>query len=501
MSNAHPLTSSFTAPVPTNDTEPLPVGSLPLCVDLDGTLILTDALIEGITATVRDGKIPALLGALLAGNRAVLKERISEITALDVSLLPYNEELLGFLRKQREAGRRIVLATAADQHIANAIAAHLGIFDEVIASDGATNLKGSAKAEALIARFGKQGFVYAGNDENDLPVWQAARATIIVNASKPVREKARQLGPVEAEFEARPPLWSSALRAMRPHQWVKNTLVVVPMIAAHALLSVADWGNAIILFLAFCATASAIYLLNDLADIEADRQHPRKRNRPIASGALPIPVAVALMSVLLAIGLTLASITGALPLMAIYAAASLAYSFGLKELPLVDVFMLAGLYTIRVLAGGVATGHRASLWLLAFSGFLFLSLALIKRCEEMIAVARSEGERTAARRGYSPDDLPMLQMFGTASAFAATVVLAMFVASDDAFSTYASPEFLWGIVPLILFWQCRLWLSTSRGFMHDDPILYAVRDWVSWVVAVAVLALLSISFSGVISFY
>lgn len=484
-----------------NDVEPLPADTRPLCIDLDGTLILTDALIEGVTSVLGRGDIKAFLPALLAGNRAAFKRQITEIAPLDVSLLPYNEDLISFLRAQRAQGRRIVLATAADARIANAVAAHLGLFDEVLASDGSTNLTGPAKAAALTERFGENGFVYAGNDANDLPVWQAAHAAIVVNASQSVREQARRLTPVEAEFEVRPPLWKSALRTMRPHQWVKNLLVIVPMIAAHTLLSISDWRSAIVIFLAFCATASGIYIVNDLADLEADRQHPRKRNRPLASGALPIPVAVAQAATLLTIGAILAAWTGTLSLVATYAAASLAYSLGLKEQPLVDVFMLAGLYTIRVLAGGVATGHSASLWLLAFSGFLFLSLALVKRSGELIAVARSGGEHTAARRGYTPSDIPTLQTFGIASAFASTVVLAMFVASDTVSEKYASPEFLWGVVPLILFWQCRLWLSTSRGFMHDDPIVYAARDWVSWVVVAAALTLLSISVTGLISFY
>ena len=377
------------------------------------------------------------------------------------------------------------------------MAEHLGLFDEVIASDGSHNLKGEAKARALIERFGLQGFAYVGNDAPDLPVWKAARSAVVVNAPRAIREQVMRTMVVEASFETRPSLLRAAVRAMRPHQWAKNVLVFVPLVMAHAITDVTGWRNALGMFLAFCATASGIYLVNDLSDLAADRQHPRKRQRPLASGALPLPVGAALACVLLAAGFGLSHLIGASGVILVYAVASISYSLVLKELPLVDVFMLAGLYTVRVLGGGIASGHRASLWLLAFSGFLFLGLALIKRTEEMAAVARSDGGRTAARRGYFPGDVAMLQNLGCAATFASGVVLALFVGSDAASQRYVSPDLLWGIVPLMLFWQCRLWLSTTRGHMHDDPIVYATRDWVSWIVAGSILALVAAATIGV----
>ena len=463
---------------------------MPLCVDLDGTLIRTDALVEGVLALATR---PALAGALLGlrdGDRARFKRRIAAAAGLDPALLPYHQGLLAYLRQQRAAGRHLVLVTAADRAVADAVALHLGIFDEVMASDGVRNLKGRAKRLALVARFGERGFAYAGDSAADLHVWQSAAAAILVNASGATAAAARGMVPIEREFADRPPAALGLLRAMRPHQWVKNLLVFVPILAAGAALTPAALLAALIAFAAFCATASGIYLLNDLTDLAADRAHPRKRNRPFASGAVALTVGLAAGLLLVAVGAGLAWLGGILAVVALYAVLSISYSARLKEQPLVDVFMLAALYTIRLVGGGEATGHRVSLWLLAFSSFLFLGLALVKRVGELGAAA-GKGDGQLARRGYQSADIPILQMFGCSASVAASLVLALFVQSEALTGRYATPALLWGVVPLVLFWQCRIWLSTTRGYMHDDPIVYAARDWVSWIVAgaTALLAL------------
>jgi 4-hydroxybenzoate polyprenyltransferase/phosphoserine phosphatase len=469
---------------------------VPLCVDLDGTLLRTDMLAEGLVGLLASGRLHHAVAAYASGGRAGLKLRVAELTEVDPAILPYNQPLLDYLAEQAASGRRLILATAADSAVANAIADYLGVFDEVLSSNAGRNLKGAAKATALAERFGDHGFDYAGNDANDLEVWRHARQIIVVNAPDRVREAAQGLGTVAAVFDDRVAKPRAILRAMRPHQWAKNLLVFVPMVTAHALGEGAAWAGSIAMFLAFCLAASGIYIFNDLSDLAADRRHPRKRNRPFASGDLPVLDGIGLGAVLLAGGLVLAFLCGGLGVLAIYVIASTSYSFALKERPLVDIFMLAGLYTIRIIGGGVAAGHTASLWLLAFSGFLFLSLALIKRVEEMSSVARSGGTRTAGRRGYQPGDVPILQNFGCSSAFASAVVLALFVGSATASANYRSPEMLWGIVPLILFWQCRLWLATVRGHMHDDPLVYASRDRVSWMVGACALAILLAAASG-----
>jgi 4-hydroxybenzoate polyprenyltransferase/phosphoserine phosphatase len=462
--------------------------ALPLCVDLDGTLVRSDTLVEGFCAFATD---PRVFGALLrlTNGRAAFKQAVAAGARLDPALLPYNETLLTYLRAQKAAGRRLVLATAADQRIARAIAAYLSIFEEVITSDGTNNLRGAAKAQALTDRFGAKGFVYAGNATSDLPIWHQAAAAILVNAPAGVVSQVRGSLPVEFAIADQPPVLLELIKAMRPHQWVKNILAFVPILTAHALTEASAWFGGIIMFLAFCCTASAIYLVNDLLDIAADRAHPRKRLRPFARGAVPLPIGAAAAAVLLIAGISLALIGHVAWIVALYALMSISYSFGLKQLPLVDVFMLGALYTIRLFGGGEATGHRLSLWLLGFSSFLFLSLALLKRVEEMMSLGGSGGSK-AARRGYSAADTPVLQLFGVAAAFASSVVLALFVQSEATAQHYASPSLLWFVVPLLLFWQCRMWLSGARGYMHHDPIIYAARDWVSWTIGAAMAVVL-----------
>jgi 4-hydroxybenzoate polyprenyltransferase/phosphoserine phosphatase len=469
----------------------------PLCVDLDGTLLRTDTLVEGLVSIFSGQAGAGRLSSLAATNRAAFKQRVAAAAQLTPETLPFNAELIEFLRGQKSAGRKLVLATGADQKTARAIADQVGLFDEVVASDGVRNLDGKEKAKELVRRFGHKGFDYAGGDRADLAVWGVADGIIIVNAPGNVARKARALGPVVAEFDNRQSVAAAAVRAMRPHQWTKNLLVFVPLLTSR---SFTDWTGllgAVGMFAGFCAMASAIYLINDLLDLTADRRHPRKRHRPFASGTLPIPLGMGLALVLMATGAALAANVGAVSLLAIYAAISLAYSLALKKYPLVDVFILAALYTLRIVAGGVASGHLVTLWLLAFSGFTFLSLALVKRTGEFVHLEPAPDHHGDSRRGYRSEDSAILTTFGVASAFSSSVVLALFVNSASAFQQYDSPEMLWALVPLILFWQLRLWLSTVRGYMHDDPIVYASADWVSWLVAVAVLAVVLLASFGV----
>ena len=294
---------------------------------------------------------------------------------------------------------------------------------------------------------------------------------------------------VEIELKDQPSLVHSVLHALRPHQWTKNLLVFVPMLAAHDLDNFATWLAACSIFVAFCATASGAYIFNDLTDLADDRRHPQKRLRPLASGALPAKTGIGLAGLLIVLGFAISATVGALPVIMTYAVVSVSYSLALKKFPLVDVFTLSALYTLRLLAGGLATGHPVSVWLLGFSGFLFLSLALLKRTREIMTATPAQNNDTASRRGYRASDLTILQMLGSASAFASSVVLALFVGSTAASAQYQSPALLWPIVPLILFWLCRLWLLTVRGSTHDDPLIYVARDWVSWILAGAALTL------------
>jgi 4-hydroxybenzoate polyprenyltransferase len=479
-----------------SDVESVPSIPLPLCIDMDGTLLRTDTLHESAAAAVfADWRAVYRLPIWLARGKANLKRELARRWNFDPATLPYNRLLVEHIHAEASAGRRVVLCTAADRIIAEKVAGHLGVFDEVIATDGDRNLRGAEKAALLTQRFGRGGFIYAGNDSTDLPVWDCAADAIAVNAPAAVRREVASRHPA-ARFvddragSSRAGRLRATLRALRPYQWVKNGLCLVPPLVSGDIADSASWAGALVATLAFCLIASSIYLLNDIGDLSADRAHQRKRGRPFASGDVPIAIGLALAPLLLIAGVTLGALSGALLAVGLYVVGSVGYNVGLKQKPLVDVFVLAGLYTCRLFGGGQASGHAVSLWLLGFSSFLFLALAIIKRVSELQHA--TSGQRIR-RRGYSAADLGILQMLGCASTFSSAIVLSLYVQSDAAFQTYGHPELLWGSIPLLLFWQCRLWLSTARGYMHDDPIVFAARDWVSWAVLACLLALAAVA--------
>ncbi|MDE2184014.1 MAG: UbiA family prenyltransferase [Alphaproteobacteria bacterium] len=456
---------------------------LPLCVDLDGTLVRGDLLHEAAAgALFADWRNAWRIPLWTLQGRAALKRQLAQRWSFDPARLPYNEELIALVKAERDKGRRIVLTTAADEIIARRVADHLGLFDEIIASDGETNLRGARKATALCDRFGLGGFLYAGNDGSDHAVWEKADGAVVVNATPGVQRKAQARDPECLVIGQRARQLPALLRAMRPYQWVKNVFVLTPMFTSGALRDVDAWMHTLLAVAALCLVASSIYLLNDISDIAADRAHARKRNRPFASGALDVLAGLAAAPLLLAAGAALAVLSGAWISVAVYAVLSLGYTARLKEMPLIDIFILAALYVLRLEAGGEASGHIVSLWLLGFSSFLFLGLALVKRVSELQRQREAGKGRMVARRGYYVQDIEILQMFGVGTAFASAVVLSLYVQSQAAMQIYTRPQLLWALIPLLLFWQCRLWLSTARGYMHDDPIVYAARDWVSWLV-------------------
>ena len=467
--------------------------ALPLCFDLDGSLVNTDTLLEALIRAAHDWSVLRRLPALFASGKAGLKAGLADLVTVDPASLPYNDAALSYLRTEKAAGRYLVLATAANHRIADDVNRYLnGLFDEVIASDDRNNMKGAVKANALTARFGEKGFAYAGNDRADLPVWKQAGGAVLVNVSEGVARKAAQCAPVEKIIGGSRGVLVPLLTEMRLYQWSKNVLVFVPILASGAILDVQAWLAALLTFFSFCLVASSLYAVNDLLDIESDRSHARKRARPFASGELSLTTGLVAIPLLLLAGFALGTCAGTLPYVAVYALVSLAYSMRLKEIQLVDVFILAGLYTIRMFAGGEATGHAISLWLLAFSSFLFLSLGIMKRVAELKAIAARD-VASGARRGYRTDDIVVLQTFSVAAAFAASLVLALYIQSDQVTLVYSAPAMLWGIIPLMLFWQCRMLLATARGAMDDDPIVYAAKDGVTVpvITGVAIFYLLS----------
>lgn len=457
--------------------------SPPLCVDLDGTLVKTDTLWECVVAQLKSRPWRAFLFPFwLRQGRAKLKERLAAGVTLDCASLPYSTELVEHLRAAHASGREVVLVSACDRAVGRQVAEHLGCFTGVITSDGQTNLKGAHKARVLQERFGARGFDYAGNERADLPVWTAARERLAVNAPAALTARLRRERKPLIAFAPRASRAQALVRALRPHQWCKNTLVFVPVITAHAYSNFHAVGGALAMFAAWCLVASGIYVINDLLDLEADRRHPTKRHRPLASGDLPIPAGLALGPALLLAGCAIAAAISAEAAAALvaYVAFAMGYSLHLKKRSLVDVFALAFLFTIRVVGGGIASGFPVSMWLLAFTSFLFLGLAFLKRCSELVRI-QALGRRHLGSRGYGVADLAVLQTFGIASAFVAIVVFALYLNSTVAENEYRWPGALWAAAPCLLLWQCRLWLATARAEMHDDPIVYSMKDWVSWL--------------------
>lgn len=459
----------------------------PLVVDLDGTLILTDMLHESALRILRETPLNTLrIPYWLSKGKAALKQHLASRTDFDPSLLPYNSELLDWLKQQKTCGRVLVLCTASDKSIAVSIARHLDIFDEVIASDGAVNLAGKYKSETLAQRFGHLGFDYAGNSSADLAVWARARRAVLVNASDGLAKKAEGVCEIEQVFPSKAPGFRTWCKVLRVHQWMKNLLLFVPMFAAHQLTDASAWAALMLAFLSFSVCASSVYIANDLLDLESDRLHPRKRHRPFASGRVPAWTGVVLAPVLLIASLILGAYVPGdfLAWLAFYFVLTCLYSWNLKRLLLIDCLALAMLYTLRIIAGAAAASKELSFWLLAFSVFLFLSLAFVKRYAEL-SIQLTEGSGKVHGRGYLVTDAPLIQILGIASGYASVLVLALYLNSDAVLLLYQTPEFVWAAVPVMLFWISWMWMQAHRGRMHDDPMIFAMRDKASVLAALA----------------
>jgi 4-hydroxybenzoate polyprenyltransferase len=464
-------------------TESSPSLARVVCVDLDGTLVSTDTLLESILRLVRNdpGSLFWLFLWLWKG-RAYLKRKVAERADVNPAELPYDRALLAFLQAERASGTRLVLATGADACIAQRVAEYLGIFDEVLASDGKVNLTGRRKRQALTARFGAHGFRYAGNSRADLPVWRsAARAVVCGGNGALLRRLAGEGIRTERVFPQRRNTVLLLAHALRVYQWPKNLLICVPLFLSHRIGELHLAGQGLAAMAAFCFCASALYLVNDLLDLAADRSHPRKCDRPFASGRLPLSVGIALAPCLAAAAFLIAALLPGqfMLFLALYAVLSTGYSFFFKEVPLLDVCLLGALYVIRIFAGGAAMDIRISSWTLGYSMFLFLSLALLKRYVELLML--STKQQTAARgRGYVVADYPILACFGAAAGCVAALLLALYIESDEVRLLYRHPQRLWLLCGIHMYWISRAWLLANRGEMHHDPVLFALRDRVSY---------------------
>lgn len=453
-----------------------------LAVDLDGTLIASDMLHESFwVAFSHNWKTPLIAMASLAQGRVALKQRLASMGEVDVTGLPYNDDVIAYVRDWRDQGGKAVLVTATHHALAEKIAAHLGIFDEVHGSDGHTNLKGSRKAAFLEDRYGIRGFHYIGDTGADLPVWEKAAKAITVTASDRLRQRVDAFDG-ESHHLAAPSISGMAyLKAIRVHQWLKNGLIFLPLLAAHALTAEA-LGQALLAFIAFSLVASSVYVLNDMLDLAADRVHPRKRHRPFASGTIPIAHGSWLAPALLVAGFAVAVPLQAkfIAVLLAYYVATTAYSLYLKRQILIDICMLACLYTVRIVAGAVATGIPLSPWLLAFSLFFFFALAAVKRQAELVDGVAA-GEIKITGRGYHTDDLPIVKSMAIASGYVSVLVLALYVNSAAGLHLYKTPEMLWGVCLILFYWISRMVFIAHRGGMHDDPLVYAVKDRASHV--------------------
>jgi 4-hydroxybenzoate polyprenyltransferase len=462
----------------------------PLVVDLDGTLVETDLLIESIVRLLREQPLAlfSLPGWLLKG-RAYLKQQVARRTQIDPTLLPYRGALLDYLRAEHDHGRKVVLATASDERLADQVAAHLELFDQVLASDGSTNLSGERKRARLVDEFGERGFDYVGNESRDLPVWSSARKAIVVSRNPRLLRAVAAVTAGESAFVDRSASLRDYLSALRPEHWLKNLLVFVPVFAAHLFLAPLLLARTLAAFVAFCCCASAGYLINDLLDLQADRRHPQKRLRPFASGRLPMTYALAMAPALVVLGCVSAGLLSPLVLgtLLLYFALTLAYSLRLKRVPLLDILVLASLYTLRIVAGTAAIAVWPSVWLLGFSMFLFTSLAFVKRYAELVIMRDLQGDHATAR-GYELSDAELLASKGTASGYAAVLVLALYIASGAVKALYSRHQLIWFVCPLLLYWLGFLWLIAHRGKMFHDPLVFALRDRTSRILILLMVA-------------
>ncbi|MDH4219473.1 MAG: UbiA family prenyltransferase [Candidatus Aminicenantes bacterium] len=473
--------------------KPIDRSASTLYVDLDGTIVATDTLWESLMVLLKSNPSAFLrLPFWLLRGKAFLKRRVSRHVDLNPCRMPYNEEVLSFMRSERQSGKEIVLATAADRKIAQAFSDHLGIFSGVLASDGSVNLSKENKLRAIKNHNGRHGFEYVGNDFADLPVWKEALRAHLVRPSRHLLSSAKKVAAVGKVFNSSEKKMMALLKAMRPYQWVKNLLLFVPLVLAHKVDNLELVLKAFVAFVIFSLCASCFYILNDLLDLEADRQHPNKRFRPFASGTLSIKtglmLAFSLGVTVFAISLFFLSVPFTI-MLGIYGLLTTAYSICIKKIPVLDVLILAGLYTHRILAGGIAVDVPISAWLLGFSIFFFLSLAFVKRYTELRLLLLNN-KKEAEGRGYIVEDARIIQTLGPTSGYLSVLVLALYINSPEVIFLYKNPWVLWLLGPCLLYWVTRVWLLAHRDQMKDDPIFFAIKDKISYVVGVLIAAIL-----------
>jgi len=457
----------------------------PLCVDLDGTLIKTNTLYEAIIALIRAHPVAAfLLPYWLMRGQAYLWQRLSERVSINVTLLPYRQEVLEYLRREKARGREIALVSGSHHTIVEKVAHHLGLFDRFLGSNESVHLVGPAKLSAILKLYEKHYFDYIGDTSADFSIWQVSDHAVIVSGDNSLVKRLLGVNINTEHINPNDPSWLKALfKAMRPYQWSKNLLLFAAAFLSHNFTNLPVMLSAAHGFVAFSLCASAAYIMNDLFDLETDRLHTKKRHRPFAAGDLSLVYGglFSLLLLILALLFALALSPKFALSLSIYFAMTLSYSFYLKKKLLLDVFLLAGLYTIRVWAGGVCAGVTISNWTLAFFMSLSLSLAIAKRYSELAASANAQREVKIHRRGYQTSDMPFLLCLGCINANISVLVIALYISSKDTYYYYTNPSALWLICPAVAYWVCRLWMLTIRGKLNEDPVLFAIKDKVSYL--------------------
>jgi 4-hydroxybenzoate polyprenyltransferase len=470
-----------------------------LCVDCDGTLIRTDLIYEAILNLLKQSfHLIFLLPFWLLKGKAYFKDKVANYSNIDASLLPYNESFLEFLKSEKNSGREIALVTASHKRYADNIAEHLGIFATVIATQDGINMSGRKKADYLCHIFGERQFDYAGNGRVDLHVWRHAAKAIVVSSRNSLTDQVAKICRIDRIFSTNRFQLINIIEEIRFHQWLKNTLVFVPLVAAHKINNLEIVSQGILSFISFGFCASSGYIINDLLDLPSDRAHPIKQTRAFASGNLPVIYGVILSPLLLSLGIAIAML---LPLCFLfvligYWCITNIYSLWLKKFVIIDVITLAALYIIRIVAGGAATALIPSFWLLVFSLFLFISLAIIKRHAELMVISQENGKSTLGR-GYRVADLPLLLSIGNTCGYISILVFALYINNPDVNKLYQNPTMLWLILPLLLYWISRVWLKSHRGEMDCDPVIFAMKDKISLVIAGLIVIILILSTLGI----
>jgi len=468
-----------------------------LAVDLDETLIHSDILFETFwSAFSFDWKIPIKSVGWLLKGKGQLKHNLVHSSDINVKNLPYNKDVINYIKQHRKRGGYTVLVTASNQTIAEKIAKNLNLFDEVKGSSEKTNLKGNIKKNFLITRFGVKNYDYIGDSTDDLPIWKNANKAITVNANSGIIKACEKINSNCQHLKSKlsQNTFLNYIKVIRAYQWIKNILVFVPMLAAHQVTT-HNLIDSSLTFIAFCLIASSVYVINDLFDLNADRAHPSKKLRPFASGTVPIKNGLIFFLLLFLPGITMSFFIEYyfFLLMLTYYMLTFLYSIILKKKVILDICILGVLYTFRIVGGGFATEIQISFWLLAFSIFLFLSLAAVKRQSELVDLKNRKKIKIIGRN-YQARDLPIISMIAISAGFISVLIAGLYINTPDMLALYSKPWTLGAASIVLLFWLMNIISASSRGLVDDDPIIYAIKDNTSRICLIIVMLLMLTNF-------